>query len=159
MIIIWAYPRRYAVSSSAEWRCCYRCRMQTYSHVQIPPHGVPSQLRSGDVLHLVATWVLRNGGTLQPLPRTQLLRRYSATRCNVSGVTLLEGARGKGWLGAPLIRSACAKCKTSKRALAAWGPGTRLRAPVGSRGRSPRKLLCISMWIQHFQRKLRAYIR
>ena len=39
-------------------------------HGQIPPHGVASQLRSGDVLHRVATWVLRNGGTLQPLPRS-----------------------------------------------------------------------------------------
>ena len=41
-----------------------------YIHVQIPPRGVLSQLRSGDVLHRVATWVLRNGGTLQPLPRS-----------------------------------------------------------------------------------------
>ena len=39
------------------------------------------------------------------------------------------------------LRSACAKCKKSKRAtrasLAAWGPGARLRAPVGSRGKAP----------------------
>ena len=39
-------------------------------HVQIPPRGVPSQLRSGNVLRRVATLVLRNGGTLQPLPRS-----------------------------------------------------------------------------------------
>ena len=39
------------------------------------------------------------------------------------------------------LRSACAKCKKSKRAtranLSAWGPGARLRAPVGSRGKAP----------------------
>ena len=43
---------------------------RTLLHVQIPPHGVPSQLRTGDVLHRVATRVLRNRGTLQPLPRS-----------------------------------------------------------------------------------------
>ena len=43
---------------------------QTYIHVQIPPHGVPSQLRTGEVLHRVATRVLRNGRTLQPLPHS-----------------------------------------------------------------------------------------
>ena len=40
--------------------------------------------------------------------------------------------------------------KIEVRALAAWGPGARLRVPVGcpwwrSRGRSPWKLLCFSM--------------
>ena len=39
------------------------------------------------------------------------------------------------------LRSAYAKFKKSKRAmrasLAAWGPGARLRAPVGSRGKAP----------------------
>ena len=38
------------------------------------------------------------------------------------------------------LTSACAKCKKLKRAtrasLAAWGPGARLRAPVGSRGKA-----------------------
>ena len=38
------------------------------------------------------------------------------------------------------LRIACAKCKKSKCAtrasLAAWGPGARLRAPVGSRGKA-----------------------
>ena len=62
--------RRLAVYSSAtEDRANDKLRI-TELHVQIPPHGVPSQLRTGDVLHRVATRVLRNGGTLQPLPRS-----------------------------------------------------------------------------------------
>ena len=66
------------------------------------------------------------------------------------------------------LRSVCvfsAKCKKSKGAtrasLAAWGPGARLKAPVGSRGKAPgggpggeAQLLCISMQKQHFSRKL-----
>ena len=45
-----------------------------------------------------------------------------------------------GWMP-HWLRSACAECKKSKRAtrasLTAWGPGVRLRAPVGSRGKAP----------------------
>ena len=52
---------------------------------------------------------------------------------------------GKGWLGASLIkllRTAQKKLKSTTFAnlapgLAAWGPGARLRAPVGSRGKAP----------------------
>ena len=59
--------------------------MRPYVHVQIPPRGVPSQLRSGDVLRHVATLVLRNGGTLQPLPRSYCVsarQRGAMLLCN-----------------------------------------------------------------------------
>ena len=83
---------------------------------------------------------------------------------------------GKGWLGAPLIKKRLRKvqkieaCNTREPCgVGSWGPlkgpgGVQGQSPWwGSRGRSPRKLLCISMRIQHFpgqhfQRKL-IYVR
>ena len=72
-LYIWLkLPQRTPVGMCRDGNCGEAPRLPSkcYVHVQIPPHGVPSQLLSGDVLHRVATWVLRNGGTLQPLPRS-----------------------------------------------------------------------------------------
>ena len=48
---------------------------------------------------------------------------------------------GKALLGGPLIKKylrTVQKNRSAQRAsLAAWGPGARLRAPVGSRGKVP----------------------
>ena len=64
-----------------------------------------------------------------------------------SGVTLLEGARGHGMVGCPMIKKRLRKVqKTEVRNM-------RELCGVGSKGRSPQKGLCFSMQKQHFQRK------
>ena len=76
-----------------------------------------------------------------------------------SGVTLLEGARGQGMAGCPLIkrlrkvqkieeRNAREPCSVGSRGPPKGPGGVQGQSPWwGSRGRSPRKLLCISMRI------------
>ena len=74
-------------------------------HVQIPPRGVPLQLRSGDVLRRVATWVLRNGGTLQPLPRSYCVgtRQRGAMLQRSHAVTLWHST----WMATAALRCSC----------------------------------------------------
>ena len=59
----------------------------------------------------------------------------------VSGVTLLEGARGQG-----MVRCVLKSKRATRASLAAWGPGAGWRAPVGSSGdpgAKPLKSSCV----------------
>ena len=82
------------------------------------------------------------------------------TKVVSSGVTLLEGARGQGMAGCPIDQKGLTQSAKieARNARAPCGVGSRCPLKVGSRGRSPRELLCISMRIQNFQRKL-TYVR
>ena len=83
-------------------------------------------------------------------------------RVSGSGVTLLAGAVGKGWLGAPFKALAqSVKTRSAQRAQALWGPGPRwgpgAKPPMGVQGQSPLMLLRFSMQKQNFNAKL--YVR
>ena len=73
-----------------------------------------------------------------------------------SGVTLLEGARGQKWLGAPLIKKRFGQSAKNREPC---GVDVALEDPGGVQGgQRPRKLSSFSMQKQHFQYKI-IYIR
>ena len=92
--------------------CAFQCRYSiSNTNLYTRPDSSSRrtiQLRSVDVLHRVATWVLRNGATLQPLPRSYCVgtRQRGAMLQRSHAVTLQHST----WTATVALHRSCHHC-------------------------------------------------